>query len=307
MYYNKKKHLFETSIFTIVRGPVLGSMRVEDEDGLTVAMNPSFEKTKTEYIANIDDSSSYGIWETYVYFSKANETDTVKVTAVKGVGDGNGNYLPEGKEVQTKIFKGETYAVVPYVDNSVGAQVSATVKFTVTSEDGKQSRSYLVTLCTNNALPILTLGENPVQDRTENSAKVTVNANKEGTLYYLAQKADAKVPDADTIQKDGKNVKATAGENTLDITDLTRNGYTVYMILKQEDGTVSSVKSVDLKAVQIKGDMNNDGEIDMIDVTQLLEKLTAGETVSPDLGDINGDGEVDMVDVTLLMEQLTEK
>ena len=53
--------------------------------------------------------------------------------------------------------------------------------------------------------------------------------------------------------------------------------------------------------------MNNDGEIDMIDVTQLLEKLTAGETVSPDLGDINGDGEVDMVDVTLLMEQLTEK
>ena len=79
------------------------------------------------------------------------------------------------------------------------------------------------------------------------------------------------------------------------------------MILKQEDGTVSSVKSVDLKAVQIKGDMNNDGEIDMIDVTQLLEKLTAGETVSPDLGDINGDGEVDMVDVTLLMEQLTEK
>ena len=125
--------------------------------------------------------------------------------------------------------------------------------------------------------------------------------------YPLAQKADAKVPDADTIQKDGKNVKATAGENTLDITDLTRNGYTVYMILKQEDGTVSSVKSVDLKAVQIKGDMNNDGEIDMIDVTQLLEKLKAGETVSPDLGDINGDGEVDMVDVTLLMEQLTEK
>lgn len=73
----------KTYTFTIVRGPVLGSMRVEDEDGLTVAMNPSFEKTKTEYIANIDDSSSYGIWETYVYFSKANETDTVKVTLSK--------------------------------------------------------------------------------------------------------------------------------------------------------------------------------------------------------------------------------
>ena len=302
----------KTYTFTIVRGPVLESMRVEDEEGLTVAMNPSFEKTKTEYVANIDDpnkddSMFGGIWETYVYFAKANETDTVKVTAVSGVGDGNGNYLPEGKEVQTKVFKGETYAVVPYVDNSAGAQVSATVKFTVTSEDGKQSRSYLVTLCTNNALPILTLGENPVQDRTENSAKVTVSANKEGTLYYLAQKTDAKTPDADTIQKDGKSVKATAGENTLDITELTRDGYTVYMILKQEDGTVSSVKSVDLKAVQIKGDMNNDGEIDMIDVTQLLEKLTAGETVSPDLGDINGDGEVDMVDVTVLMGQLTEK
>lgn len=296
----------KTYTFTIVRGPVLGSMRVEDEDGLTVAMNPSFEKTKTEYIANIDDPNSYGIWETYVYFSKANETDTVKVTAVSGVGDGKGNYLPEGKEVQTKVFKGETYAVVPYVDNSVGAQVSATVKFTVTSEDGKQSRSYLVTLCTNNALPILTLGENPVQDRTENSAKVTVSANKEGTLYHLAQKTDVKAPDADTIQKDGKSVKAAVGENTLDITDLTGDGYTVYMILKQEDGTVSSVKSVTIKETRLKGDMNNDGGVDLTDVSQLLNKVTAGEEVSLAVGDMNGDGKIDLTDVSKLLEIVTK-
>ena len=295
----------KTYIFTIVRGPVLGSLQVKD-DSSTATMDPAFEKTKTEYTANFDKPDEE-MYEAYIYYAKANETDTVKVTAVSGVVDWDGVAVPEGTELESYEFKGETYVDVPFADTNAGAQVSFTVKITVTSEDGKQSRSYLVTTCTNNALPILTLGEDPVQDRTENSARVTVSANKEGTLYYLAQKTDAEVPDADTIQKDGKSVKAAAGENTLDITDLTRDSYTVYMILKQEDGTVSSVKSVSLKEVQLKGDMNNDGEIDMIDVTQLLEKLTAGENVSLDLGDINGDGEVDMVDVTLLMEQLTEK
>ena len=45
----------------------------------------------------------------------------------------------------------------------------------------------------------------------------------------------------------------------------------------------------------------------MVDVTQLLEKLTAEEEINAAVGDINGDGVIDMVDVTLLMEQITKE
>ena len=86
---------------------------------------------------------------------------------------------------------------------------------------------------------------------------------------------------------------------------LTKDGYKVYVVLKDANEAVSTVESAELKELWIKGDLNDDGNIDMVDVTQLLEKLTAEEEINAAVGDINGDGVIDMVDVTLLMEQQT--
>ena len=63
---------------------------------------------------------------------------------------------------------------------------------------------------------------------------------------------------------------------------------------------------LDTKEIALKGDANNDGSIDMIDVTNIMSDLTSEKCLDADVTDLNGDGVVDMVDVTLLLEKLTE-
>ena len=125
----------------------------------------------------------------------------------------------------------------------------------LTSADGTQTRDYLVTVYTNGALPVLTIADDAVAERTDNSAKINVTANKAGTLYYLVQKADKAAPDAATIQKDGKSADAVEGANTLELTDLTKAGYKVYMLLKQEGGKVSGIRSVALEEIPEKHEL----------------------------------------------------
>lgn len=172
-------------------------------------------------------------------------------------------------------------------------------------EDGSRSRTYTVTLYTNNALPKVTLADDAVAERTDSTATVNVTTNKEGTLYYLVQKADAAAPDAGTIEKDGKSIDAAEGENTLNIVDLTKDGYKVYVMLKDANGAVSAVQSAELKELWIKGDLNDDGVVDLTDVSQLLDKITADEDVLLAVGDINGDGKIDLTDVSQLLDSVT--
>lgn len=56
----------------------------------------------------------------------------------------------------------------------------------------------------------------------------------------------------------------------------------------------------------VKGDVNNDGYIDMIDVVQLQDAVTEESEVVLDVCDINGDGFVDMIDVVQLQDMVTE-
>ena len=46
------------------------------------------------------------------------------------------------------------------------------------------------------------------------------------------------------------------------------------------------------------GDLNQDGKIDMTDLSWILDALTAGRSVDQTLGDLNGDHVVDMTDVS---------
>ena len=60
-------------------------------------------------------------------------------------------------------------------------------------------------------------------------------------------------------------------------------------MLKDANGAVSAVQSAELKELWIKGDLNDDGVVDLTDVSQLLDKITADEDVLLAVGDINGD------------------
>ena len=153
-------------------------------------------------------------------------TDVLTATAVSGVRN-----KAEGDSINIRTnYKGDRNICVDFSDYTAGVATSATVKLTLTSADGTQTRDYLVTVYTNGALPVLTIADDAVAERTDNSAKINVTANKAGTLYYLVQKADKAAPDAATIQKDGKSADAVEGANTLELTDLTKAGYKVYML-----------------------------------------------------------------------------
>lgn len=291
--------------FTIYRGPTLGSLDITNNPnagmGNKFVMDTAFNPVQTEYTAGL--SLDKNISTAYLWVNWANSTDELTATVVSGVRNSQ-----EGDTLKVNTnYKGDRYIGVNFAQTGVGVATTATVKLTLTSADGTQSRSYLVTVYTNNALPTLTLGDEPVVERTNNSAKITATTNKAGTLYYLVQDADEAAPDAAAIQEKGKSVEAVEGENTLELADLTKDGYKVYMLLKQEDGTVSAIRNVALAELWTTGDVNKDEVVDLTDVVMLLDKVTDNEKVSLTIGDINGDGKVDMTDVSALLDNLTEK
>ena len=52
------------------------------------------------------------------------------------------------------------------------------------------------------------------------------------------------------------------------------------------------------------GDVNGDGDVDISDVTDLIDMLLTGETEGNPAADVNGDNEVDIADVTALIDIL---
>lgn len=55
----------------------------------------------------------------------------------------------------------------------------------------------------------------------------------------------------------------------------------------------------------ISGDMNGDGKLTNLDVSMLLNKVTANEDVDLETGDINGDGKISNLDVSMLLNKVT--
>ncbi|MGO5548489.1 cadherin-like beta sandwich domain-containing protein [Lachnospiraceae bacterium LCP19S3_B12] len=281
--------------FTVLSGPTLTSLTVTNNPnegmGTAFTVSPEFEPMSTDYTAGIATVQSSG----YIWFGQLNASDMLKAVAVSGVSGKN-----EGDELKvTTNYKGNKYISVSFEDRTNAA--TAVVQLIVSSADGSQTRSYTVTL---NTKVQLTLAEGAVTNRKSSSADLTVSAGQAGELYYLVQAADAEAPDADRIQSEGLKTEAAAGSNRLALTGLSRDAMKVYMVLKTENDGVSAVCSADIPTSVMLGDLNEDGEVDITDVVQLLDRVAAGEAVELSIGDMNGDGEVDITDVVQLLDQV---
>ena len=62
------------------------------------------------------------------------------------------------------------------------------------------------------------------------------------------------------------------------------------------------LKAPTLQAIHLSGDVNCNGEVDINDVTALINTILTGNRVPN--GDVNGDGEVDINDVTMLISMI---
>lgn len=260
-------------VLHVVRIAVLSTVSVKDQNGNTMTISPIFsfsDMKNTEYTVCLRGDSSSVTFNITDPANTADPTFEVNGQEVKGT---SWTQDVDGDKIQTVTIKAVN--------------------------DAKEHLTY-----TFNLVPLLRVTS--LTDRTKDSAIVNYYAGYSGDLYYLVQAADADAPDAEKILAAGQKVTvAEAGSNTLDLTGLTRSAYKVYLLLKDEAGNVSKVRTVEIPSTAILGDLNDDGVVNIADVSMLLDKVTAGETVEPGTGDITGDGKVDIADVSKLLDLVT--
>ena len=66
----------------------------------------------------------------------------------------------------------------------------------------------------------------------------------------------------------------------------------------REDGTLGSPEGL------LLGDINNDGNIDVLDVVMLVGHILNLDTSELESGDINGDGSINVLDVVALVSMI---
>ena len=86
-------------------------------------------------------------------------------------------------------------------------------------------------------------------------------------------------------------------QQTLDITKLTKD---TYFELVEGTGKLS-VKDITSIYGAMKGDIDNNGEVNVTDVTMLVNKIIGSSQISDEVCDINEDGTVDVSDITGLI------
>ena len=84
-----------------------------------------------------------------------------------------------------------------------------------------------------------------------------------------------------------------------------RAGYAYLKLSPTEAGSTEEIY-IDLWAKTTTGDINGDGEVNVSDVTALINKILGSSTYYDAVCDINGDGEINVSDVTALINLILE-
>ena len=121
------------------------------------------------------------------------------------------------------------------------------------------------------------------------------------------------MPTAAEIRKNGKRMAVKAGENTVTIDGFDREAAVLYLYEMSYAQRWSSGVQIDVPAYTFvpvdpsgKGDLNGDGKITNSDVSFLLDGVTAGRPLSPEIADMNNDGKVSNADVSALLDLVTK-
>ena len=280
---------------------------------MEMELEPAFQKDVLEY-----NSSLYGDGEDrepyYVWPIASDSKATVKVTVVSGV---DGCAAGDEIEAATAVFDDQVrarYKVRPSSENK-----PALINIEVTAEDGKAPKDYTLKLFRDNEAPKITAGTNAVVTRTEKSARIRINANMDGYLYYLfADKEDySKIPPANEMKTNGKRIAIKKGEQTVELDGLHSGEGVMYLYEMGYSQRFSNGIQVDIPEYKGgdtpvdpdpsgKGDINQDGIVDLTDVAVLLDAVTEGTDVSLEIADMNEDGVADLTDVAILMDQVTK-
>ena len=208
-----------------------------------VSLTPAFSKTNHVYHAEYSTTRRFlNIW------TVAEDTgSTYKLYPVSAVGKSTVISSSEGNIIRTATNSGHDRYAIYFADNSD----CATVRIEVTAKDGKTKDSYYVTLKqqTGNA-PVISAEEGAGVRKSATSASVTFTANEYGTLYYKVLPETETAPES--IDTTGEGIQVEAGENTLELTDITDAAYKVYMVLKDSDSTPKTSEMLTVRVASVE-------------------------------------------------------
>lgn len=272
------------------------------EASTTLLMNEGFSKvTATEdgskdVGASLDDYTDNPGWVGYKVYPAAGQSLKLGTTTVAG------------------------YLITPKLDLSSTVSVVVNAKNWINS-NGVSDGSSMVVSC-GDVSKTVTLSDSPtdytivLDGCTESQVKLAMNAAKKRFYVYNLKvyNGDVTAPRRQVVEEGDSTWRMVSGitDTCYTVKALAGGVYEYLVKAIYTDGTESvwsNIQQVTLVGggnEPLIGDVNGDGEVNIGDVTAIIDYLlgTAGDNFNVEAADVNRDGEVNIGDVTAIIDML---
>jgi endonuclease I len=278
----------------------------QSESGATLLMSENFSGVNanndgyTDIGESLDDYTDNPGWMGYKVYTAAGQS--LKMGTSSAIGHLISPNLQLGSTV-TVVFKAKNWI----------------------SSSGSSDNSSMIISC-GNASQTVALSDSPEQYTvvlngcTDSNVKLAMNAVKKRSYIYSVDIYDgdltAKAPRRQVVEEGDSTWRMVSGiADTCYTVKALDGGIYEYMVKAiYTDGTESvwsNIQHVTLTGgiAVLTGDVNDDGEVNIGDVTAIIDYLlgNASDTFNIEAADVNGDGEVNIGDVTAIIDMLLGK
>ena len=278
----------------------------QSESGATLLMSENFSGVNanndgyTDIGESLDDYTDNPGWKGYKVYTAAGQS--LKMGTSSAIGHLISPNLQLGSTV-TVVFKAKNWI----------------------SSSGSSDNSSMIISC-GNASQTVALSDSPEQYTvvlngcTDSNVKLAMNAVKKRSYIYSVDIYDgdltAKAPRRQVVEEGDSTWRMVSGiADTCYTVKALDGGIYEYMVKAiYTDGTESvwsNIQHVTLTGgiAVLTGDVNDDGEVNIGDVTSIIDYLlgNASDTFNIEAADVNGDGEVNIGDVTAIIDMLLGK
>lgn len=278
----------------------------QSESGATLLMSENFSGVNanndgyTDIGESLDDYTDNPGWKGYKVYTAAGQS--LKMGTSSAIGHLISPNLQLGSTV-TVVFKAKNWI----------------------SSSGSSDNSSMIISC-GNASQTVALSDSPEQYTvvlngcTDSNVKLAMNAVKKRSYIYSVDIYDgdltAKAPRRQVVEEGDSTWRMVSGiADTCYTVKALDGGIYEYMVKAiYTDGTESvwsNIQHVTLTGgiAVLTGDVNDDGEVNIGDVTAIIDYLLgkASDTFNIEAADVNGDGEVNIGDVTAIIDMLLGK
>lgn len=230
-------------------------------------------------------------------------------------------YTATGQSLKVGTSSAIGYIISPELELSSTVTVVFKAKNWISSS-GVSDMSSVIVSC-GNATQTVAISDNPesytvvLNGCTEQNVKLAMNAVKKRSYIYSVDiyngDLTAKAPRRQVIEEGDSTWRMVSGiTDTCFTVQALAGGIYEYMVKAiYTDGSESvwsNIQQVTLGGGDgpLMGDVNGDGEVNISDVTLLIDQLlnVTAEPVNMETADINRDGDISISDVTILIDML---